>query len=76
MKRVDLLVSDLCEEIDSLREECERLAKERDHYQSEFHKAVNSSIRHGDKMMGIVLKAMLDKSEGLDGPPVDDFGFR
>jgi hypothetical protein len=37
----------------------EKTAKDRDHWKSEFHDQMNRSLKHGEKMMGEVLKGLI-----------------
>jgi len=59
MKRHDLLVSDLCREIDWLREQLTEAEAERDEYRRKYNDSLNSSIRHSHAMIGSILQVTL-----------------
>lgn len=63
MKVFDLLVSDLCEEIDFLRHELKRAKDEADDYRNKYNDILSSSITHSNKMMVNMLDILL--TEGV-----------
>lgn len=61
MKRLDLLVSDLCEEVDFWKDRAESLEKELEIWKEKHRKSVSDSIHHSHEMMAGVVKLVLTK---------------
>ncbi len=59
MKTFDILVSDLCEEIDFLKHELKKAKEEANHYRNEYNSMIHSSINHSNKMMVNILDVLL-----------------
>lgn len=63
MKTYDILVSDLCEEIDYLKEQLKSAKIEAMHYKTEYNSLLSSSLNHSQKMMTNMLDVLL--TEGV-----------
>ena len=61
LTRHDILTSELCDEIDMLREKLEESQKQEAYWRDEYNKLIKSSIRHNEEMIGNTLKILLAK---------------
>lgn len=58
--RADVMASDLCAEIDSLEAQVKYWKGQAEHWQKEHSNLVMSQIKHGEKMMGNMLRLALN----------------
>jgi hypothetical protein len=56
---MQLLVDDLCTEIDYLKLELEAAREDTRFYREAYHKLLNTSIHHGEEMMAFLVKAFI-----------------
>jgi len=69
MKRSELLIEQLCREIDMLTFDLEESKENEKYWRDEYNKVVNESIAHSKQMIGAVLTSVLvDKSIVKDTP--------
>ena len=59
MKRIDILVSDLCAEIDGLRYKCDAYKEERNMWRLKYMEFLDNNINHSNAMMGNILDVLL-----------------
>ena len=59
MNRCDILVSDLCEELDLLKDQLEREKAEARHWREKYSALLDNSISHGNHMMNLTIKELL-----------------
>ncbi len=59
MNRADVLVRDLCAEIDFLRERLETSQENEKYWRDKYNTVLNDSIKHGEAMMGETITALL-----------------
>ena len=60
--RHDILVSDLCDEIDDLTFRLEKAQAATKYWRDKFNEEINASISHSEKMIGSVIVALLEKA--------------
>lgn len=58
-RREDVLISDLCKEIDFLRETLKQTEKERDYYEDKWAKSIKASIKASQNTINLVFAGML-----------------
>jgi len=63
MKRIDIEISNLCKEIDSLEREVEYWRNEHKKVSKRLYGAYDDSIKHSGKMIGMMLESVLNKGE-------------
>lgn len=61
--RMEYLVTDLCEEIDFLKEKLALAREEAKHYKQEYNSLLSESLSHSQKMMNNVMSILL--TEGV-----------
>jgi len=61
MRKYDILVSDLCDEIDILTARLEKAKEEAEYWKNQYNDVMNSSIKHNNEMIGNTLMILLDK---------------
>ena len=59
MNKFDMLVMELCDEIDSLRDILEDSQVREKHWRHQYNELLNGSIKHGEVMMAQTLKELL-----------------
>lgn len=67
MKRIEILVEDLCDEIDSLRYELNKLQKEYDELRSEYFSYIDEDQIRIKKDIGFAFKLCLSTTIDDDG---------
>ena len=61
-KRVELLVYQLCQEIDFLKKELEQIEDDRDYWRQQAIDSNKQAIRHNEQIMGTILKGLVNGS--------------
>lgn len=58
-KREDVLISDLCKEVDFLRETLKQTEKERDYYEDKWAKSIQASIKASVNNINFIFAAII-----------------
>ena len=61
-KRVELLVYQLCQEIDFLKKELEQIEDDRDYWRQQAIDSNEQAIRHNEQIMGTILTGLVNGS--------------
>lgn len=61
-KRVELLVYQLCQEIDFLKKELEQIEDDRDYWRQQAINSNEQALRHNEKIMGTILTGLVNGS--------------
>jgi hypothetical protein len=59
MKTIDFVISDLCKEIDYLKDELDRTREDVRFYREAYNKLLTDNISSGEEMMSSILKALV-----------------
>ena len=62
MSRFDVLVGELCDEIDSLKWQLEESKREEKYWRDRHNEVVDGSLKHSQEMMGNLVKSLLKPS--------------
>lgn len=57
--RIEILIDDLCTEIDRLEYKLDKATEEANYWREAFHKATSSAIQHNEQMMSTMLTTLL-----------------
>ena len=59
--RIEILIDDLCTEIDRLEHKLDKANEEANYWRDKYQSVLNDSIRHNETMMGTMLTSLLVK---------------